>query len=348
MQTSFFYASLFSKAAYEKIFELPDSWERAAFFENASGLGISIFNSRREQKTVIAFRGTQNLQNLVSDAQILLQWPISVAEQAKQFYQQSHHLCYSDITFTGHSLGGALASSMALEYGISAIIFDSPGFYSHAQTMPYFRRHEALIYNLVGQPNLVNTCHQHVGTLLFVNTDTYYSSIGAGLDIMRDHSVVQPIAGNNASMFKTIANVTDTALSAYSTGYLHQIRHFIAYLEDSSSPIFRIRTWVNWVNHTQDIHQIPAIIRRYELDKDPIDIKTFSNYQNTPTVERRMAMLNRQRSAIDASIDEATLTSTTSSAARMPRAQSVGGRLAQFNEKFFKNLCEKLFFRAWF
>lgn len=125
---TYYEAAIFSKLAYvpnddpaaltESLSLLQASWERITFFEHDNGFGVSVFNNHRDGKTVVAFRGTHNLANLISDAQLLLQWSLSVADQAKAFYDEHKTNHLENVIFTGHSLGAALAASMSLDYGV--------------------------------------------------------------------------------------------------------------------------------------------------------------------------------------------------------------------------------------
>lgn len=266
---SYYEAALLAKAAYDETGEFPALWERSHFFQNDNGLSISVFHRHDKQKTVISFRGTKVLADLISDAQILLQWPLDTAQQARNFYDEHKETFYEDTVFVGHSLGGALAASMSLDYGVPAIIFDSPGFYEHAKRKAYFSRHEELIHSVMGQPNFVNTCHEHVGTLFFVNTSSYHGMLGHGIDIIRNNAH-HMLSEDNSAYLKMAADSADGILSGHSTLYLHKMLNFVAYFENSDNPVFRIEKWPDWVPYALNPRDIPALIRQYKIHESPI------------------------------------------------------------------------------
>jgi hypothetical protein len=70
------------------------------------------------------------------------------------------------------SLGAALAEIMAMEFGLPACTFDSPGCEPMVRGKPHFSTHQDLVIAYLSQPNLVNVCHTHIGKIFFLNPGT--------------------------------------------------------------------------------------------------------------------------------------------------------------------------------
>lgn len=90
-----------------------------------SGLAYDIFEKQNSNEVIFAFRGTDSKRDYFR-ANFAI-WPFSgqykQARKAFKEYVKNH----SDkkITVTGHSLGGGLALSMSVRYGVDAVVFDS-------------------------------------------------------------------------------------------------------------------------------------------------------------------------------------------------------------------------------
>ena len=93
-------------------------------------------NNAQDPRIIIAFRGTKNLGNAVTDISFLNESNFPYFERyvqdAARFVAQVENaaaLQYSDplITLTGHSLGGALAQLVGEASGFAAAAFDAPG-----------------------------------------------------------------------------------------------------------------------------------------------------------------------------------------------------------------------------
>ena len=274
-------AALFSQAAYfceendvvNSLNSLQSQWERIHIIESTSGLGISVFNNTVQQTTVIAFRGTKKIENIISDFELFLGWPITIGEEALNFYNQYKQSYLNKIVFTGHSLGGALACLMSLELGFHAITFDSPGCYRAAknQRKPYFDKHKELIRTILGVPNLVNTCDKHLGSLLFAETSPAFEKVSKTLDILQDDLalasfIISPALSSGSAISKKIV---DKTLSLVSTIYLHKMAHFLTYLNPiNNANLYYIKSWCNWLNHLDFITEIPKLIRQKEISRD--------------------------------------------------------------------------------
>ncbi|MDO8932841.1 MAG: hypothetical protein Q7U97_10640 [Rhodocyclaceae bacterium] len=90
-----------------------------------SGLAYDIFEKQDSNEVIFAFRGTDSKEDYLT-ANLAI-WPFSLQyTQAKKYfaaYLKSHP--EKKVTVTGHSLGGGLALSMSVRYGVDAVVFDS-------------------------------------------------------------------------------------------------------------------------------------------------------------------------------------------------------------------------------
>lgn len=90
-----------------------------------SGLAYDIFEKQNSNEVIFAFRGTDSKRDYINAN--LAVWPFSgqyrQARKAFQEYLKNHP--DKKVTVTGHSLGGGLALSMSVRYGVDAVVFDS-------------------------------------------------------------------------------------------------------------------------------------------------------------------------------------------------------------------------------
>jgi hypothetical protein len=80
-------------------------------------------------QVVIAYRGTDDLEDAVADAQMapgISQIPPHQSRQALEFYSECVRYCYNVRAVTGHSLGGALAKVVSQRNMILAVAFNAP------------------------------------------------------------------------------------------------------------------------------------------------------------------------------------------------------------------------------
>jgi dienelactone hydrolase len=93
--------------------------------EGITGIAYDIFEKRSTDEVVFAFRGTDSKRDYLTAN--LAPWPFSLqytqAKSAFGKYRKKHP--QKKITVTGHSLGGGLALSMSVRFGINAVVFDS-------------------------------------------------------------------------------------------------------------------------------------------------------------------------------------------------------------------------------
>ena len=93
--------------------------------EMKSGLAYDIFQKQNSNEVIFAFRGTDSKRDYFRGNFAI--WPFlgqyKEARKAFSEYVKTHP--DKIVTTTGHSLGGGLALSMSVHYGVDAVVFDS-------------------------------------------------------------------------------------------------------------------------------------------------------------------------------------------------------------------------------
>ena len=109
---------------------VPSPWVKLANpTQGTNGFAYSLFLNEFDGEIVIAYRGTDAVMGWdgITDAALFLGFATSQALQAAKVYVRvlSDYGSDTKVTFTGHSLGGGLASMMAVWFDRPAIVFDS-------------------------------------------------------------------------------------------------------------------------------------------------------------------------------------------------------------------------------
>ena len=110
--------------------QLPGGWaELERRPDNLLGLSYAVFKREATGEVVLAFTGTNNS---VGDFQADLFGPLGLpawqVSNAALVYQQTKEKYGPNITLSGHSLGGGLASVMATWFDRPAVVFDQAPF----------------------------------------------------------------------------------------------------------------------------------------------------------------------------------------------------------------------------
>ncbi len=126
------YGSL-SNAAYANG-TVPMGWSvlktsEQLFSGSETGFAALALRNEATGETVVAYRGTDGIRDLTSsDMQLALQNDVPEQyKEARAFYKAISDEYGSNITVTGHSLGGALAQLVAAIEGKTAYTYNAPG-----------------------------------------------------------------------------------------------------------------------------------------------------------------------------------------------------------------------------
>ena len=134
------------------------------YYNTSSGVQAALYRNRLTNEMVIAYRGTDQTEDLLVDLQIAL-GNISQEQllDAENFYNAViTQYGDSNITITGHSLGGALAQLVGAETGVETVTFNAPGMKNQISGGSYNN-----ITNYVNLNDWIGCYGQHAGTTCF-------------------------------------------------------------------------------------------------------------------------------------------------------------------------------------
>ena len=114
------------QASTKNTVDLPSAWIRIPQPSGTDGFAYAVYQNTATKEVVISFRGTDND---FGDWTTNLGLSLSQEKQAAAVYSRVLHDLGTDpqgsnITFTGHSLGGGLAGTMAVWFNRTAVVFD--------------------------------------------------------------------------------------------------------------------------------------------------------------------------------------------------------------------------------
>ena len=103
--------------------DLPPNWTQIPQPPGTDGFAYAVYRNTATNEIVISFRGTDND---LGDWMTNLGLSLSQEKQAAAVYARvlKEYGDTADITFTGHSLGGGLAGTMAVWFNRTAVVFD--------------------------------------------------------------------------------------------------------------------------------------------------------------------------------------------------------------------------------
>lgn len=112
--------------------ELPDGWEAVGEYPGTDGFSATVFRNPETNEVVISYRGTnpEEIKDIREDALNAANLPTSQSRQAIELAQRikdDPRFDGSDISYTGHSLGGALAGVASIATGNPATTFNAAG-----------------------------------------------------------------------------------------------------------------------------------------------------------------------------------------------------------------------------
>ena len=114
---------LLSDAVYEDTPSV-DGWA-VPHFRAGLGEGLQAAVFTKGQKTVVAFKGTSNMSDVVADLKLGTGMNTSYFSEAEEFTQRYANV--PDLVVTGHSLGGAIAQTVGNRRRIPFVTFNAPG-----------------------------------------------------------------------------------------------------------------------------------------------------------------------------------------------------------------------------
>jgi len=138
---------------------------------------------------VIVFRGTDDFTNdAISDATLSLGFPPQQLGRAKQVVNSALRRINQpniNVTLTGHSLGGGLASLLSAKgHNFPVVTFNAPGMY-RAGTLTGFSA-AASAYNYLADTNGIRTYINEFKKVLHIRSEGDLVSIGAGRKIIKN------------------------------------------------------------------------------------------------------------------------------------------------------------------
>lgn len=185
---------------------LPSGWTRLEYQpDNSLGLSYGVFKRDATGEIVLAFSGTNNnagdFQSDLAGPIGLPAWQISNAALA---YQQTKEKYGSNITLSGHSLGGGLASVMATWFNRPAVVFDQAPFQLTAANpvMLAFVRAQLLLlgYNDAAMDSAISDFAAREGQVASLHVQgEFLQVIRSDLNTVAGNSTQINVNGNRAS-----------------------------------------------------------------------------------------------------------------------------------------------------
>lgn len=201
--------------------ELPEGWKETTEdiniekenWENESGFKASLYYNEKENIYILAFAGTENLKDWVTD----IRQGVGLDDGKRGQYRKAvelarklqHKIKKENLVITGHSLGGGLASIASAVTGSSAYTFNAAGL--HPKTL----KDQNLSENSVGHIqayystddplNMIQNNRSILGSLLASSGNAFLAYLGSGL-ILGDN--LPQVAGEKIGL-ETNSNIID-------------------------------------------------------------------------------------------------------------------------------------------
>jgi len=201
--------------------ELPEGWKEATedikieegCWENESGFKASLYYNEKENLYILAFAGTENLKDWITD----IRQGIGLDDKKRGQYRKAIELAdkvqeyagQKNLIITGHSLGGGLASIASVATGCNAYTFNAAGL--HPKTL----KDQELSPNSMGQIqayystddplNMIQNNRSILGPLLVSSGNAFLAYLGSGL-MLGDN--LPQVAGEKIGL-ETNSNIID-------------------------------------------------------------------------------------------------------------------------------------------
>jgi hypothetical protein len=112
--------------------EIPPGWEVVEEYPGSDGFSATVFRNPETNEVVVSYRGTNpdEMNDFREDSLNAANLPTSQSRQAIELAQQINsdpRFAGADISYAGHSLGGALASAASIATGNPATTFNAAG-----------------------------------------------------------------------------------------------------------------------------------------------------------------------------------------------------------------------------
>ena len=198
--------------------ELPEGWKEATedikieegCWENESGFKASLYYNEKENLYILAFAGTENLKDWITD----IRQGIGLDDKKRGQYRKAIELAdkvqeyagQKNLIITGHSLGGGLASIASVATGCNAYTFNAAGL--HPKTL----KDQELSPNSMGQiqayystDDPLNMIQNNRSILLVSSGNAFLAYLGSGL-MLGDN--LPQVAGEKIGL-ETNSNIID-------------------------------------------------------------------------------------------------------------------------------------------
>ncbi|MCP4971829.1 MAG: DUF2974 domain-containing protein [Arcobacter sp.] len=218
----------------EKTYEnhgAPSGWSRISQISKASGFNVSIF--KRYNNIIVAFRGSElGTSDWITDG-ILAQNDV-VPDQFKEAisfaYDVSKQYANYNIVYTGHSLGGGLATTASLLTGKPAFVFDAIG-------------QSNILIKYIRDFQKANNLKRWKQNITKISNYNFKGEFVSDMDWQEDADT----SGENSKQFGRIVYLDDKRFNPIF--FLNNLltRHFISPLREEleflSNPLFRINRY---------------------------------------------------------------------------------------------------------
>eukprot|EP00754_Rhynchopus_humris_P023357 Rhum_TRINITY_DN14830_c0_g1::Rhum_TRINITY_DN14830_c0_g1_i4::g.120920::m.120920 len=228
---------------------------------NREGFGAAAYINTELQHVVIAKRGTIDAAGLRAGIWVYFDEPtiqFTLAEQFSKVVRLKLDLEEKSdytVSYTGHSLGGVLATCRAVAEQTFAIVFETPGCRGFVErTMYPFKYDDADIIVYLRPPNTINTLKPQVGHVVQLPPQEIVQVAASEADENAQKKIAQmlPSLPSTLSPFPNVAEFMGKKILERSVPELYD---YLSRLEPVVRDLF---------NETQQVHSIHNIVPLFE------------------------------------------------------------------------------------